>query len=114
LHKQSTGVGALPVIESLLVIYELVHLTVDPERRAEFVEVYRQAWSEAAFEGSHQGKILPCIEDPGKLLVIIEWDSIAAHRQHRQTPKHNHFRAAINPYMKDWQVQHYEVEELIS
>jgi len=96
------------------VIYELVHLTVDPDRRDEFVRVYRQAWNEASFEGSHEGKILPCIEDASKLLVIIEWDGVEAHRQHRQTPKQNRFRATIDPFMKDWQVQHYEVQQLIN
>jgi len=95
------------------VIYEAVYITVDPERREEFVRVYRQAWNEAGFEGSHNGKIMPCIEDASKVVVLIEWDDVAAHRQHRQTPKQNRFRAAIDPFMKDWQVQHYELEELV-
>ena len=94
-------------------IYEAVYITVDPERREEFVRVYRQAWNEAGFEGSHNGKIMPCIEDASKVVVLIEWDDVAAHRQHRQTPKQNRFRAAIDPFMKDWQVQHYELEELV-
>jgi len=95
------------------VIYEAVYITVDPERREEFVRVYRQAWNEAGFEGSYNGKIMPCIEDASKVVVLIEWDDVAAHRQHRQTPKQNRFRAAIDPFMKDWQVQHYELEELV-
>ena len=94
-------------------IYEAVYITVDPERREEFVRVYRQAWNEAGFEGSYNGKIMPCIEDASKVVVLIEWDDVAAHRQHRQTPKQNRFRAAIDPFMKDWQVQHYELEELV-
>jgi quinol monooxygenase YgiN len=55
---------------------------------------------------------MPCIEDASKVVILIEWDSVAAHRQHRQTPKQNRFREAIDPYMKDWQVQHYELIEL--
>lgn len=94
------------------VIYEAVHITVDPERREEFVSVYRQAWNQGRFEGSHRGKIMRSIEDASKVVVLIEWDSVAAHRQHRQTPKQNRFREAIDPFMKDWQVQHYELEEL--
>lgn len=93
-------------------IYEAVYITVDPERRAEFVDVYRAAWNEAGFEGSHRGKIMPCIEDASKVVVLIEWDDVAAHRQHRQSPKSKQFRAAIDPYMKHWEVQHYELEEL--
>ncbi len=93
-------------------IYEEVRITVDPERRDEFVRVYWRAWNEAGFEGSHNGKIMRCIEDPASVVVWIEWDSVPAHRQHRQTPKQNRFRAAIDPYMKHWEVQHYELEEL--
>ena len=93
-------------------IYESVHITVDADRREEFVKVYRQAWKEAGFEGSHLGKVMRCIEDGSKVVVLIEWDDVAAHRQHRQTPKQNRFRAAIDPFMKHWEVQHYELEEL--
>jgi len=95
------------------VIYEIVYITVDPEQREEFVRIYRKAWNEAALEGSHLGKVMCSIEDPGKVVVLIEWDDVAAHRQHRQTPRQNRFRAAIDPYMKHWEVQHYEFEELV-
>jgi heme-degrading monooxygenase HmoA len=94
------------------VIYESVHITVDPAQRDEFVRVYRKAWKDAGFEGSHNGKVMRCIEAADKVVVLIEWDSVEAHRQHRQTPKQNRFRGAIDPYMKHWEVQHYELEEL--
>jgi quinol monooxygenase YgiN len=95
------------------VIYEIVHITVDPDRREEFVKVYSKAWNGGGFEGSHRGKIMLGIEDASRVDVLIEWDSVEAHRQHRRTPKQNNFRAAIDPYMKDWAVQHYEFEELV-
>src|SRR4051794_5125855 len=60
------------------VIYEEVHITVDPDRREEFVRVYRQAWKDAAFEGSHLGKIMRAIEHDDKIGVLIEWDDLAA------------------------------------
>lgn len=94
-------------------IYEIVHITVDPERREEFVKVYSKAWNAGGFEGSHRGKIMLAVEDTSRVDVLIEWDSVAAHRQHRQTPKQNKFRAAIDPFMKDWEVEHYEFEELV-
>lgn len=94
-------------------IYEEVHITVDPERREEFVKVYRQAWKDAAFEGSHLGKVMRCIEDASKIGVLIEWDDVAAHRQHRGSEKQRRFREAIDPFMKHWEVQHYELEELV-
>jgi quinol monooxygenase YgiN len=94
-------------------IYEVVHITVDPAQRQEFIEVYKKAWNAAGFEGSHRGKIMIGIEDDSRVDVLIEWDSVAAHRQHRQTPKQNTFRATIDPYMKDWKVQHFDLEELV-
>ena len=94
-------------------IYESVHITVDPEQRDEFLRVYHAAWDEASFEGSHKGKIMRCIEDASKVVVLIEWDDVAAHRQHRGSPKQSRFRERIDPYMKHWEVQHYELEELV-
>ena len=94
-------------------IYEAVYITVDPDQRDEFVDVYREAWNKANLEGSHLGKVMRSIEDASQVVVLIQWDDVAAHRQHRQTPRMNTVRAAIDPYMKDWKVQHYELEELI-
>lgn len=94
-------------------IYEIVRITVDPGRRDEFADVYRRAWNTAAFEGSHQGKIMLAVEDPSRVDVLIEWDSVAAHRQHRKTPKQNAFRAAIDPFMKNWEVEHFGWQELV-
>jgi len=95
------------------VIYEEVHITVEPERREEFVKVYRQAWKDAAFEGSHLGKIMRAIEHDDRIGVLIEWDDLAAHRQHRGSEKSRRFREAIDPYMKHFEVWHYELEELV-
>jgi heme-degrading monooxygenase HmoA len=30
------------------------------------------------------------VEDPSRVIVIVEWDSVEAHAQHRGTPAHNH------------------------
>ncbi|MBV9119130.1 MAG: antibiotic biosynthesis monooxygenase [Chloroflexi bacterium] len=93
-------------------ILEVVEMTIDGEQREEFVKVYKDAWREANLEGSHKGKVMRCIEDPNKVVVLIEWDDVAAHRQHRQTPRQNTFRSKIDPYMKHWEVQHFQFEEL--
>lgn len=98
-------------------IYEVVEQTIDPDRRDEYINVYRQAWKEAAFAGSHGGKIMRAMDDPAKVVVIIAWDSLEAHRQHTRprpgTPAHIHFRETIDPYMTEtWVVHHYEIQEL--
>ena len=61
-------------------IYETVQITVAPEQRDEFIEVYKAAWKQAAFAGSHAGKVMRALENPARVDVIIEWDSLAAHR----------------------------------
>ena len=99
------------------VICEIVEMTIDPERRDEYVEVYRQAWKEAGFAGSHGGKVMCSMEDPSKVVVLIEWDSVDAHRQHTRprpgTPEHIHFREVINPFMTETsKVAHYDLKEL--
>ena len=36
-----------------------------------------------ALDGYRGGKILTCVENPGRVILILEWDSVQAHRQHR-------------------------------
>lgn len=98
-------------------IYEVVEMTIDPEKRDEYCQVYRQAWKEAAFAGSRGGKVMRAMDDPAKVVVIIAWDSLDAHRQHTRprpgTPEHQRFRETIHPYMTETSVvHHYEIEEL--
>jgi heme-degrading monooxygenase HmoA len=99
------------------VIYEVVEMTIDPDKRDEYVKVYRDAWKKADFAGSHGGKVMCAMDDPSKVVVIIAWDSLDAHRQHTRprpgTPEHIHFRETIHPYMTETSVvHHYEIQEL--
>lgn len=94
-------------------IYEVVIQTIDPARREEYLDVFRQAFREANFAGSHGGKILASEEDPARTVVIIEWDSVEAHTRHRGTPPHTRFRETISKYQTaPSQGGHYRVEDL--
>ncbi|HLY65438.1 MAG TPA: antibiotic biosynthesis monooxygenase [Chloroflexota bacterium] len=94
-------------------VHELVIATVDPEQRDEYIETWSRAWKEAGFAGSHGGRILRCVEDPGRVAMILNWDSVEAHQQHRGTERHNRFRAAFQGFQRQpSQVQHYTIEEL--
>ncbi|HLG71021.1 MAG TPA: antibiotic biosynthesis monooxygenase family protein [Chloroflexota bacterium] len=94
-------------------VHEVVLATVDPAKRDEYIEVWKRAWKEANFEGSHGGKILRCVEDPAKIAMILNWDSVEAHQQHRGTEKHNHFREQFGGYQAQPSViQHYTIEDL--
>ena len=94
-------------------IYETVAFAVEPARRAEYVDVYRRALREADFPGYHGGKILSCVEDPARVMVVLEWDSVEAHASTRGTPAHTRFLAAIRPYWTAPAEQyHFLVEDL--
>jgi len=94
-------------------IHELVLATVDPAKRDDYIEVWKAAWKEAAFEGSHGGKILRCVEDPARVAMLLNWDSVEAHRQHSGTDRHNSFRQKFAAFQTQPSlVQHYTIEEL--
>jgi len=94
-------------------VYELAIATVDPAKRDEYIRIWQKAWKEAAFEGSRGVKALRCVEDPGRVAMLISWDSVEAHQQHRGTDKHNRFRETFRPHQAAPSVvQHYEIEDI--
>jgi quinol monooxygenase YgiN len=94
-------------------IHEVVLATVDPAKRDEYIQAWQAAWAEAKFEGSHGGKVLRCVEDPSKVAMVLNWDSVEAHERHRGTGRHNHFREQFAGYQTAPSiVQHYTIEDL--
>ncbi len=94
-------------------VYEIVVQTVDPARRDEFVATFRQAFREANFAGFRGGKMCTSVEDPERVMMVIEWDSVEAHTQHRGTPAHNRFRETTSGYQtKPSEIQHYVIQDL--
>jgi heme-degrading monooxygenase HmoA len=94
-------------------IKEIITQTVDPARRDAYVQAFRNAWHEANMEGWRGGQILTCIEDPARVVVVIEWDTVEDHTRHRGTPPHTRFREAVSAYQTaPSQGAHYLVEEL--
>ncbi len=94
-------------------VYEIVTQTIDPTRREEYLDVYRRAFRDAGFAGFRGGKVCPSLEDPARVVLIIEWDSVEAHKQHVGTPAHNRFREAIRDYQTaPSEIQHHAVQDL--
>lgn len=113
------------------VIYEVAELTLDAARRDEFADVYRRAWAEAHLDGARGLQFMLCVEDTTRVAVVIEWDSVEAHDRYRlehrawtqlkelerakwPVPKMVPFRAALDEYVKDRLVVHYEAEDLLA
>jgi quinol monooxygenase YgiN len=94
-------------------VYEIVVQHVDPAKRDEHIAGWREAWKQANFAGSHEVKFLRSVEDPGGVIVQIEWDSVEAHQRHRGTPVHNAFREAAGGFQTaPSEVSHYTFEVL--
>src|SRR5882762_7685646 len=70
-------------------IHEIVIQHVAPEKRDEDIQVFGDILKKANYAGSHGIKFLASIEDPSRVIMMIEWDSVEAHNQHRGTPTHN-------------------------
>jgi quinol monooxygenase YgiN len=93
-------------------VYEVVISEVDPARRDEYVQAYKKAWQTANAPGAHTVKIMSSIEDPARVITIIEWDSVEAHEKQRVTEAHARFRDTVQPYRTGpSDLKHYTVTE---
>ncbi|HEX4988843.1 MAG TPA: antibiotic biosynthesis monooxygenase family protein [Candidatus Binatia bacterium] len=79
-------------------IHEIVIQHVQPEKRDEYIKVFGEILTKANYPGSYGIKFFTSIEDPSRVILMIEWDSVEAHTQHRGTPTHNAMREATSKY----------------
>ena len=79
-------------------IYEVVIQHVAPEKRDEYIEVFGDILQKADYAGAHAIKFFTSIEDPSRVILTIEWDSVEAHTQHRGTPTHDAMKEAAARY----------------
>ena len=95
-------------------VTHVVIQTVDPEKRDEYIQKYKDEWKLAALPGCRSAKLLKAIENPSRVILIFEWDSIEAHRSANRTPAHDRlmdetilkYRSAPSDYA------HFEAEEI--
>ena len=79
-------------------IHEIVIQQVAPEKRDEYIKVFGEFLTKANYAGSHGVKFFTSIEDPSRVVLMIEWDSVEAHTRHRGTPTHNAMREMTAKY----------------
>lgn len=95
-------------------VTHVVIQTIEPERRDEYIQRYKEEWRLAALPGCRSAKILRAIENPSRVILIFEWDSIEAHRKANATPAHDRlmdetirkYQSALSDYA------HYEAENI--
>ena len=73
-------------------IHEIFIQHVAPEKRDEYIHVFGDFLKKANYAGSHRIKFLTSIEDPSRVILMIEWDSVEAHTHIRGTPTYNAMR----------------------
>ena len=79
-------------------IQEIVIQHVQPEKRDEYIQVFGDILKKANYAGAHGINFFTSIEDPSRVILMIEWDNVEAHTQHRGTPVHNAMREATSKY----------------
>lgn len=93
--------------------YEVRFQTVAPEKRDEYVKMYKQAIQEIKQAGCANGLILCSEDDPSSVLVELEWQSKAHHQRWRGTPPHTRFRNAVEGWQSKPSAGGYYLAETI-
>jgi quinol monooxygenase YgiN len=86
------------LIKEIRMIYEILTQHVEPEKRDEYIKVFGDILKKANYAGSHAINFFTSIEEPSRVILMIAWDSVEAHTQHRGTPTHNAMREATARY----------------
>jgi len=95
------------------VVYEMLINEVSAERRAAYIQAYRETWKKVNRPGCQGVKFLACIEKPSRIIVQIAWDSLEAHERARQIPEHGTIREVSAAFdVKGEGVAHYTIEDL--
>ena len=93
-------------------IVEYIRYKIDPSRKGEFDEAYRRAGDLLdASPHCERWEAAGCVEEPGRQIVRIEWDSTEGHLQgFRKSADFKPFLEATGPFFNDIEeMTHYEV-----
>jgi quinol monooxygenase YgiN len=79
-------------------IQEIVIQHVQPEKRDEYIKVFGDFLTKANYAGSHGFRFFASIEDPARVILMIDWDNVEAHTRIRGTPTYNAMRELTSKY----------------
>jgi quinol monooxygenase YgiN len=107
--------GINPTAKEHAMIYEILTQRVEPGKRDEYMRVFGDFLKKANYAGSHSIGFFTSIEDPSQVVLMIEWDSVEAHTQHRGTPTHNAMRETTARYQTEKSIGgHFRLHEIKS
>jgi quinol monooxygenase YgiN len=64
----------------------------------------------AAFPGVVSISFGRGVENPGKFTLLVEWQSLEAHRGYNKAPECQTFRQLIGPFSRGGAMEHFEME----
>jgi len=79
-------------------IQEIIVQHVQADKRDEYIKVFGEFLAKANYPGSHGIKFFASIEDPSRVILMVDWDSVEAHTQIRGTPTYNSMRELTGKY----------------
>ena len=79
-------------------IQEIIIQHVKPEQRDEYISVFGEFLRKASYPGSHGIKFFTCVEDPGRVMLMVDWDSVEDHTRIRGTATYNAMRELAGKY----------------
>jgi heme-degrading monooxygenase HmoA len=93
-------------------IFERAELSIKEGLETEFASAMRERGIAVlkAVPGVKTVKFGRGVENPGKFMLLVEWESMAAHGTYNGTPAQNAFRAVIGPFSKGGAMEHFDME----
>ncbi|WP_020568467.1 antibiotic biosynthesis monooxygenase family protein [Neolewinella persica] len=81
-------------------ILEHVHITIAPNRIAEYLKAFGQARPLVQVQpGCHSCRLLPALGEPGSFLLLIEWESKEDHTEgFRKSREYQEWSRLLHPF----------------
>ncbi len=91
-------------------VLEVALIDVTPGAEPAFAAAYAKARGLlAGSEGCRSVRMTRGVETPSRFVLLVEWDSVAAHEQFRASPRFGDWRALIGPHFAaPPRVEHFE------
>ena len=90
-------------------ILEHVHITITPERVADYLNAFEQARPQVQCQpGCRSCRLLPKLDAPGEFLLLIEWESKAHHTEgFRLSVEYAEWSRLLHPFYEVFPVVDY-------
>lgn len=82
-------------------VLEVADIRIDPAKKVDFEKAIEQGVREviAKAKGFKSFKVQAGIENPGRYLLMIEWETLENHmKDFRESPAFTDWRAIVGPY----------------